>query len=176
MVLEVREGWFCLVDGELALEAVARDPVGEVFGAEEVPDAEGAHDLLGGEGADLGIGVGEAAVAEDGIAVEAAGDHLHLEADLVHLLLDRVDGLVAGAVRILVVHRIHGIPFDDVVVVGRGEIDEALLLGVAEDVRGFDGIDGIHDGAAEGIAAGALDAPERHGKLSLHGKSSLNGR
>jgi hypothetical protein len=160
------------VDGELGLEAVARYPVGEVLGAEEVADAEGAHDLLRGQGADLRVGIGEAAVAEDLVAVEAAGDHLHLEADLVHLLLEGAQRLGAIAVRVLIVGRVHRVPGDYVVVVGRGVVDEALGLGVAEDIASLERRDGIHDAAAEGIAAGALNAPERHGKLSLHSRPS----
>ena len=70
------------VAGGVALEAVAGDPVDVVLRAEERADAERALHLLRGERADLRVGIGEAAGAEDRVAVQRAGRGVDLHARL----------------------------------------------------------------------------------------------
>ncbi len=158
-------------NGELALEAVAGHPVGEVLGAEEVADADGPHHLARREHAHLGVGVGEAAVPEQGVPVKAARDHRHLQLRRVQLLLDRLQRLRGGAGGVQVVLEVVRVPGNEVVVMGGGEIDELLLPRLAEQVAHLDRGDAVHDGAAERVAHGVGHAPERHGKLC--GSSSM---
>ena len=153
--------------GELALESVARHPVGEVLGAEEVPDADGAHDLAGRQEADLGIGVGETAVPEQRVAVQAAGRHGELQLGGFQLVLDGAEGLGGGARGVQVVFGVLGVPGHQVVVVGRCIVDELLFLGLYEQLADLHRGNAVHDGGAEGVAHGIGHAPERHRQLAV---------
>ena len=133
------------------LEAVAGDPVDVVLRPEELADAQRALHLAGGQFADLGVGVAETAVAEHRMPVEAACGRVHAHAGGVEDLLDFTKLVVDGAFRIEIVFEMLGIPRDEVVVVKRGQLDKAGLAGFGDELRDFEGVEAVHDGAAKGI-------------------------
>ena len=143
-------------------ETVAGDPVGVVVGAEVRADAEGAFDLLRGELAEFGIRIAEAAVAEDLVAVEAAGHRVELDAGAVEDGFDLTEDLAGFAVRIQIVVRIRGIPRHEVVVVRAGGFDEAFAGSPGEDFCDFDRADLVKDGASERVGQRVANAPEGH--------------
>ena len=51
---------------------------------------------------------------------------------------------------------------EEIVVMGRGEINKTLGLGLTEDVHGLEAGDFVHHGGAEGVANGVPDTPYGH--------------
>jgi citrate lyase gamma subunit len=133
-----------------------------VLGAEQRADAQRALDLLLRQRADFRIGIGQAALAEQLAAVQAARGRVDLQARAVQNLLDRAQLGVHLALGVEVVVRMLGVPGHEVVVVERGALDQALLGRLGEQLRHLERVDFRQHRAPERIAQRVAHTPERH--------------